>query len=55
MGQHGRSFKKVFARAQQQLNAVFGMEMVEIPARDRSILSLEQKRKGSSDASLKKR
>jgi len=48
LGPHGRAFKKVFARAQKQLNTVFGMELVEMPAKDRSILSLDQKRKGTT-------
>ena len=29
---------------------VFGMEMMELPAKDKAIMSLEQKRKGESSA-----
>jgi hypothetical protein len=46
MGPRGRAFKKVFAGAQKQLRATFGMEMVELPARDRSLMTAEQKRRG---------
>lgn len=43
LGDQGRAFKKVFEGAQKQLRAVFGMEMVELPARDK--LTKEEKRK----------
>lgn len=46
LGIHGREFKKVFAGAQKQLRAALGMEMVELPTRDRNLLTVEQKRKG---------
>jgi hypothetical protein len=39
-------FKKVFAGAQRQLRATFGMEMVELPTKDRNLMTAEQKRKG---------
>lgn len=45
LGEHPRLFKKVFARAQQQLKHVFGMEMTQLPTREK--LTLEEKRKGS--------
>ncbi|AEO65051.1 uncharacterized protein THITE_2111605 [Thermothielavioides terrestris NRRL 8126] len=46
LGSNGREFKKVFAGAQKQLRATFGMEMVELPIRDRALMTTEQKRKG---------
>lgn len=46
LGANGREFKPVFAGAQTQLRATFGMEMVELPTKDRSLLSMEQKRRG---------
>jgi len=46
LGRHGREFKKVFNGAQLQLRTVFGMEMVELPAKDRNLLTADQKRKG---------
>lgn len=46
LGSNGREFKKVFAGAQKQLRATFGMEMVELPSRDRNLMTTEQKRKG---------
>ncbi|KAK3396073.1 MAGE family-domain-containing protein [Sordaria brevicollis] len=53
LGIHGREFKKVFAGAQKQLRAIFGMEMVELPTRDRSLLTVEQKRKATKSQSQK--
>jgi hypothetical protein len=50
LGDHGRKFRKVFEGAQRQLMGVFGMEMMELPAKDKAIMSLEQKRKGESSA-----
>ena len=44
LGEHPRAFKKVFALAQQQLRTVFGMEMRQLPVREK--LTLEEKRKG---------
>ena len=38
----GRRFKDVFAQTQLQLRSVFGMEMVELPAREK--ITLAQKR-----------
>ncbi|KAF2150999.1 MAGE-domain-containing protein [Myriangium duriaei CBS 260.36] len=42
MGTHNRQFKAVFAQAQQQLRHVFGMEMTELPAREK--ITMQQKR-----------
>nr|POF17364.1 non-structural maintenance of chromosomes element 3 like [Quercus suber] len=42
LGAEGRKFRQVFNQAQLQLRDVFGMEMVELPARDR--LTLQQRR-----------
>lgn len=42
LGNNGRQFKAVFAQAQAQLRAVFGMEMVELPVRDK--VTLQQRR-----------
>lgn len=36
----------MFAGAQKQLRATFGMEMIELPTKDRNLLTTEQKRKG---------
>lgn len=36
----------MFAGAQKQLRATFGMEMVELPSKDRNLMTTEQKRKG---------
>jgi melanoma-associated antigen len=50
LGPQGREFKRVFHGAQKQLRATFGMEMVELPNRDRNLMTAEQKRKGSFPA-----
>lgn len=42
LGSQGRQFKSVFERAQIDLRAVFGMEMVELPAKDK--VTLQQRR-----------
>lgn len=42
LGSQGRQFKKVFEQAQTELCAVFGMEMVELPAREK--VTLQQRR-----------
>lgn len=42
LGDNGRQFKAVWARAQDQLSHVFGMEMFELPAREK--VTLQQKR-----------
>lgn len=44
LGDQGRAFRKVFDGAQNTLRLVFGMEMVELPVRDK--LTKEEKRKG---------
>lgn len=44
LGEHPRAFKKVFALAQEQLRRIFGMEMRQLPVREK--LTLEEKRKG---------
>ncbi|KAH6630207.1 MAGE family-domain-containing protein [Chaetomium sp. MPI-SDFR-AT-0129] len=54
LGSQGRAFKKVFAGAQKQLRATFGMEMVELPTRDRNTLTAEQKRKAAKSQSQPK-
>ncbi|KAK3901643.1 MAGE family-domain-containing protein [Staphylotrichum tortipilum] len=54
LGAHGREFKKVFAGAQKQLRATFGMEMVELPTKDRSLLTTEQKRKAAARSQSQK-
>ncbi|KAK0723799.1 MAGE family-domain-containing protein [Apiosordaria backusii] len=53
LGPNGRQFKNVFAGAQKQLRAVFGMEMVELPARDKNLMTTEQKRKAAKSQSQK--
>jgi len=53
LGSHGRMFKKVFANAQRQLRATFGMEMIELPARDRNLMTADQKRKAAKSQSQK--
>ncbi|KAK4242025.1 MAGE family-domain-containing protein [Achaetomium macrosporum] len=50
---NGRAFKKVFAGAQRQLRATFGMEMVELPTKDRNLMTAEQKRKAAKSQSQK--
>ena len=42
LGNHGRQFKQVFEDAQRRLREVFGMEMVELPAKDK--VTLQQRR-----------
>lgn len=44
LGEHPRAFRKVFALAQEQLRRTFGMEMRQLPVREK--LTLEEKRKG---------
>ncbi|KAK4164171.1 MAGE-domain-containing protein [Cladorrhinum sp. PSN259] len=53
LGPNSRDFKKVFAGAQRQLQATFGMEMVELPVKDRALLTTEQKRKAAKSQSQK--
>lgn len=42
LGSQGRQFKAVFERAQTDLQAVFGMELRELPAKDK--VTLQQRR-----------
>lgn len=44
LGDQGRAFRRVFEGAQKTLRQVFGMEMVELPVKDK--LTKEEKRKG---------
>ncbi|KAK4247810.1 MAGE family-domain-containing protein [Corynascus novoguineensis] len=53
LGSNGREFKKVFAGAQRQLRATFGMEMIELPTKDRSLMTTDQKRKAARTQSQK--
>ncbi|KAI9883680.1 MAG: hypothetical protein M1823_004562 [Watsoniomyces obsoletus] len=39
LGQHGRQFKEVFKAAQVELRSTFGMEMVELPMREKVTIS----------------
>ncbi|KAF4124553.1 MAGE family, partial [Geosmithia morbida] len=45
LGSHGRSFRRVFTLAQKQLRLVWGMELRELPAREK--VTLHEKRKGT--------
>ncbi|KAL2149978.1 hypothetical protein VTH82DRAFT_7654 [Thermothelomyces myriococcoides] len=49
-----REFRKVFEGAQKQLRATFGMEMVELPTKDRNLMTTEQKRKAAKSQSSQK-
>ncbi|KAG8166841.1 hypothetical protein KVR01_002530 [Diaporthe batatas] len=49
LGDRSRSFRRVFDGAQKTLRAVFGMEMVELPVRDK--LTKEEKRKAAKSKS----
>ncbi|KAK0656508.1 MAGE family-domain-containing protein [Cercophora newfieldiana] len=53
LSRHGREFKKVFNGAQEQLRMVFGMEMVELPTKDRNLMTADQKRKAAKTQSQK--
>lgn len=44
LGDQGRAFRRVFEGAQKVLRQVFGMEMVELPTKDK--LTKEEKKKG---------
>lgn len=44
LGNQGRSFKRIFALAQKQLKHVWGMELRELPVREK--MSLQEKRQG---------
>ncbi|PNY29913.1 Uncharacterized protein TCAP_00175 [Tolypocladium capitatum] len=52
LGNHGRSFKRIFTLAQKQLRDVWGMEMRELPVREK--MSLQEKRQAmKSNSQLK--
>ncbi|KAI0870221.1 MAGE protein [Hypoxylon argillaceum] len=56
LGTQARSFRRVFDSAQEQLQKVFGMEMVELPVRERRTLKDKQTAKrGASQASASSR
>ena len=42
----GKHFRKVFPIAQEQLRGIFGMEMVEWPAREKTTMTVRERRKG---------
>lgn len=44
---HSRNFKRVFEQAQARLQSVFGMEMVELPARERVTIREKRAQKGA--------
>ncbi|KAK7740689.1 hypothetical protein SLS53_005157 [Cytospora paraplurivora] len=49
LGDQGRAFKRVFEGAQQTLRTIFGMQMVELPVRDK--VTKEEKRKAAKSQS----
>ncbi|KAI1452613.1 MAGE-domain-containing protein [Annulohypoxylon moriforme] len=51
LGSNSRSFKRVFEGAQSQLHKVFGMEMVELPAKEKRTLKEKQKANARKAAS----
>ncbi|KAI2463580.1 MAGE-domain-containing protein [Annulohypoxylon bovei var. microspora] len=51
LGSNARSFKRVFEGAQLQLRKVFGMEMVELPAKEKRTLKEKQKANARKAAS----
>ncbi|KAI1417142.1 MAGE-domain-containing protein [Hypoxylon sp. FL1857] len=51
LGSHPRSFKRVFEGAQAQLQKVFGMEMVELPVKEKRTLKEKQKANARKAAS----
>ncbi|KAI1129302.1 MAGE protein [Nemania abortiva] len=57
LGAHARSFRRVFDAAQEQLQKVFGMEMMELPTREKRTLKDKQKavKRGASQASASSR
>ncbi|KAI9163440.1 MAGE protein [Paramyrothecium foliicola] len=52
LGNQGRSFKKIFALAQKQLRTVWGMELRELPVREK--MSLQEKRQAMKSNSQPK-
>ncbi|KAI0863394.1 MAGE protein [Xylaria cubensis] len=57
LGTQARSFRRVFDAAQEQLQKVFGMEMAELPVREKRTLKDKQKavKRGASQASASSR
>ncbi|KAI0487656.1 MAGE protein [Xylaria cf. heliscus] len=56
LGTQARSFRRVFDAAQEQLQKVFGMEMVELPVREKRTLKDKQTvKRGASQASASSR
>ncbi|KAI1354041.1 MAGE protein [Xylaria sp. FL0043] len=57
LGTQARSFKRVFDGAQEQLQKIFGMEMAELPVREKRTLKDKQKavKRGPSQASASSR
>ncbi|KAI0906147.1 MAGE protein [Ustulina deusta] len=56
LGTHARSFRRVFDAAQEQLQKVFGMEMAELPVREKRTLKDKQTvKRGASQASASSR
>ncbi|KAF2968637.1 hypothetical protein GQX73_g4871 [Xylaria multiplex] len=57
LGTQARSFRRVFDAAQEQLQKVFGMEMAELPVREKRTLKDKQKavKRGTSQASASSR
>ncbi|KAI1472275.1 MAGE-domain-containing protein [Daldinia caldariorum] len=51
LGSNARSFKRVFEGAQAQLQQVFGMEMVELPVKEKRTLKEKQKANARKAAS----
>lgn len=47
LGNQGRSFKRVFDLAQKQLREVWGMELRELPVREK--MTLHEKRQGKAN------
>ncbi|QIW96068.1 hypothetical protein AMS68_001586 [Peltaster fructicola] len=48
LGTNGRQFKKVFTQAQHELRTIFGMELVELPSKDK--ITVAQKRAAQKEA-----
>lgn len=45
LGEQGRSFRRIFELAQKQLRTVWGMELRELPVREKT--TLQEKRQGN--------
>lgn len=46
LGNQGRAFRRIFALAQKELRDVWGMELRELPVREKT--SVQEKRQGRS-------